>query len=110
MRDVPVRYRRALSKVEQKWRAGLICCRLSKGKQTADPQDGGVDRRGSHRHRSGGIENDEDPNNVPCYGTAQNNLLHQRDGFVKDLIFGLDGEDQIDAKKRQELFGRGLRR
>jgi hypothetical protein len=102
--DVPVRYRRKLSKVEQKWQAGLICCRLSKGKQTADPQDGGVagaysaDRRGSRRHRGGGIENDEDPKNVPCYGTVQNDLLHQRDNSVKDLIFGLDGEDHIDAK------------
>jgi hypothetical protein len=99
-----VRYRRKLSKVEQKWQAGLLRCRLSKGKQTADPQDGdfagaySADRHGSRRHRGGGIENDEDPNNVPCYGTAQNDLLHQRDGSVNDFIFGLDGEDHIDAK------------
>lgn|SRR5215207_5979846 len=84
-----VRYRRKLSKVKQKWQAGLLRCRLSKGKQTADPQDCDVacafsaDRHGTRRHRGGGIENDEDPNNVTCYGPAQNDLLHQRDGSVR---------------------------
>src|SRR5829696_9473432 len=83
-----VRLRRKLSKVKQKW-AGLLRCRLSKGKQTADPQDCGVagaysaDGHGTRRHRGGGIENDEYPNNVPCYGPAQNDLLHQWDGYVR---------------------------
>lgn len=86
----------------------MLGCRLSKGKQLADAQDGivagayGGDRHGSRWHRGGGIENDKACNNVPCYGTAQNVLLVEQDGSVKggsvkDRIFCADLEDHIDA-------------
>jgi hypothetical protein len=43
------------------------------------------------------IEREKDCNNNPCYGTDENDLLHEREGSVQDRIYGLQGNDTIDA-------------
>jgi len=35
--------------------------------------------------------------NLPCRGTDNDDVLHERDGNVKDRILGLDGRDRIEA-------------
>jgi Ca2+-binding RTX toxin-like protein len=47
--------------------------------------------------------------NLPCEGTNNDDVLHERDGTVKDVIYGFDGNDVLDAnnffKERDRLYG-----
>ncbi len=36
---------------------------------------------------------------VPCYGTSNNDTIGERDGSVHDEIFGLGGDDRINAAR-----------
>jgi hypothetical protein len=36
-------------------------------------------------------------NDIPCRGTDNDDILHERKGNVKDRILGLDGRDRIEA-------------
>ena len=36
-------------------------------------------------------------NNIPCTGTNNDDVLHERHGSVKDRILGKDGNDRIDS-------------
>ena len=55
--------------------------------------------------------NDKDcgPNALPCNGTNGDDLIHERQGTVKDVIYGKDGHDILDAnnfnKDRDRLYG-----
>ena len=54
--------------------------------------------------------NEKDCNDVlPCNGTNRDDLMHERQGTVKDVIYGKDGHDVLDAnnfnKDRDRLFG-----
>ncbi len=41
--------------------------------------------------------NEKDCNNVPCKGTDNEDLLHERQGTVRDVIYGLGDHDVLDA-------------
>jgi Ca2+-binding RTX toxin-like protein len=47
--------------------------------------------------------------NLPCEGSNGDDVLHEREGTVKDVIYGRDGNDLLDAnnffKDRDRLFG-----
>jgi RTX calcium-binding nonapeptide repeat (4 copies) len=47
--------------------------------------------------------------NLPCEGTDNEDVLHERHGTVKDVIYGFKAEDVLDAnnffKDRDRLFG-----
>ena len=49
------------------------------------------------------------PNALPCVGTNGDDLIHERQGTVKDRIYGLDGHDILDANNfgsdRDVLYG-----
>ena len=49
------------------------------------------------------------PNALPCNGTNGDDLIHERQGTVKDVIYGKDGHDILDAnnfnKDRDRLYG-----
>ena len=49
------------------------------------------------------------PNALPCTGTQKDDLIHERQGTVKDRIYGLDGNDVLDANNfnfdRDVLYG-----
>ena len=53
--------------------------------------------------------NEKDCNNVPCRGTDNEDLLHERQGTVGDVIYGLGGHDVLDANNfrndNDRLFG-----
>ena len=55
--------------------------------------------------------NDKDcgPNALPCNGTNGDDLIHERQGTVRDAIYGKDGHDVLDAnnfnKDRDRLYG-----
>ena len=53
--------------------------------------------------------NEKDCNNVPCNGTDGDDLIHERQGTVKDRIFGMGGHDVLDANNfnfdRDVLYG-----
>ena len=46
---------------------------------------------------------------LPCNGTNRDDLMHERQGTVKDVIYGQDGKDVLDAnnfnKDRDRLYG-----
>jgi hypothetical protein len=46
---------------------------------------------------------------IPCNGTNNRDILHERDGRVKDAIYGYRGRDVLDAnnffKERDRLYG-----
>ena len=42
-------------------------------------------------------EKDCGPNALPCNGTDGDDLIHERQGTVKDRIFGFEGHDVLDA-------------
>lgn len=48
-------------------------------------------------------------NDIPCYGTDNEDILHERDGTVKDAIYGFKAHDILDAnnfsRDRDRLFG-----
>lgn len=50
-------------------------------------------------------------NNLPCEGTDNEDVLHEREGTVKDVIYGYGDHDVLDAnnffKDRDRLFGGG---
>jgi len=52
---------------------------------------------------------EKDCNSIPCEGTDNDDILHERDGTVKDAIYGFKGHDVIDAnnfsRDRDRLFG-----
>jgi len=54
-------------------------------------------------------ERDCGPNALPCNGTNGDDLIHERQGTVKDAIYGKDGHDVLDANNfnfdRDRLFG-----
>jgi len=47
--------------------------------------------------------------NLPCKGTDNDDILHERTGRVKDVIYGYKGQDVLDAnnyfKDRDRLYG-----
>jgi Ca2+-binding RTX toxin-like protein len=47
--------------------------------------------------------------NLPCNGTNGDDLMHERQGTVKDVIYGKGGEDVLDANNfnfdRDRLYG-----
>ena len=47
--------------------------------------------------------------NVPCNGTNRDDLMHERQGTVKDVMYGQDGQDVLDAnnfsRDRDRLYG-----
>ncbi len=47
--------------------------------------------------------------NLPCRGTENDDVLHEREGSVKDVIYGFDGRDLIDAnnysREKDRLYG-----
>jgi len=49
------------------------------------------------------------PNALPCTGSQKDDLIHERQGTVKDRIYGLDGHDVLDANNfnfdRDVLYG-----
>jgi hypothetical protein len=49
--------------------------------------------------------------NLPCEGTNNEDILHERDGTVKDVIYGYGAHDILDAnnfsRDRDRLFGGG---
>lgn len=49
---------------------------------------------------------------VPCNGTHRDDLMHERQGTVKDVINAYDGHDVLDAnnfnKDRDRLYGGAL--
>ena len=53
--------------------------------------------------------NEKDCNNVPCRGTDGDDLLHERQGTVRDVIYGEGGNDVLDANNffndKDRLFG-----
>ena len=54
--------------------------------------------------------NEKNCNDVlPCNGTNGDDLIHERQGTVKDVIYGKDGHDILDAnnfnKDRDRLYG-----
>ena len=46
---------------------------------------------------------------LPCNGTNRDDLMHERQGTVKDVIYGKDGQDVLDANNfnfdRDRLYG-----
>jgi hypothetical protein len=48
-------------------------------------------------------------NSIPCEGTDNEDILHERDGTVKDAIYGFKAHDILDAnnfsRDRDRLFG-----
>ena len=48
-------------------------------------------------------------NSIPCEGTTNEDILHERDGTVKDAIYGFEAHDILDAnnfsRDRDRLFG-----
>ena len=46
---------------------------------------------------------------LPCNGTNKDDLMHERQGTVKDVIYGEDGQDVLDANNfnfdRDRLYG-----
>ena len=46
---------------------------------------------------------------IPCYGTDNEDILHERDGTVKDAIYGFKAHDILDAnnfsRDRDRLYG-----
>ena len=48
-------------------------------------------------------------NDIPCYGTDNEDILHERDGTVKDAIYGFKAHDILDAnnfsRDRDRLYG-----
>jgi hypothetical protein len=48
-------------------------------------------------------------NALPCKGTDRDDLIHERQGTVRDVIFGYDGHDVLDANNfnfdRDRLLG-----
>jgi Ca2+-binding RTX toxin-like protein len=46
---------------------------------------------------------------LPCNGTNRDDLMHERQGTVKDVIYGQDGHDVLDANNfnfdRDRLYG-----
>ena len=53
--------------------------------------------------------NEKDCNNVPCNGTDGDDLLHEQQGTVRDVIYGEGGNDVLDANNfsndEDRLFG-----
>ena len=47
--------------------------------------------------------------NLPCNGTNDRDLMHERQGTVKDVIYGKGGKDVLDANNfnfdRDRLYG-----
>jgi hypothetical protein len=47
--------------------------------------------------------------NIPCEGTDNEDILHERDGNVKDAIYGFEAHDILDAnnfsRDRDRLYG-----
>lgn len=47
--------------------------------------------------------------NLPCEGTNNDDVLHEREGTVKDAIYGFKGNDVLDANNffhdRDRLYG-----
>jgi hypothetical protein len=48
-------------------------------------------------------------NSIPCNGTDNEDILHERDGTVRDAIYGFKAHDILDANNfftdRDRLFG-----
>jgi hypothetical protein len=48
-------------------------------------------------------------NSIPCEGTNNEDILHERDGTVKDAMYGFEAHDILDAnnfsRDRDRLFG-----
>jgi hypothetical protein len=48
-------------------------------------------------------------NDIPCNGTDNEDILHERDGTVKDAIYGFKAHDILDAnnfsRDRDRLYG-----
>src|SRR4028119_578927 len=46
---------------------------------------------------------------LPCNGTNDRDLMHERQGTVKDVMYGKDGKDVLDANNfnfdRDRLYG-----
>ena len=53
--------------------------------------------------------NEKNCKDVPCKGTDNDDLLHERQGTVRDAMYGLGGQDVLDANNffddRDRLFG-----
>ena len=54
---------------------------------------------------------EKDCNSIPCNGTDNEDILHERDGTVKDAIYGFKAHDILDAnnfsRDRDRLYGGG---
>src|SRR5215218_5396363 len=52
---------------------------------------------------------EKDCNSIPCNGTDNEDILHERKGTVKDVIYGFKAHDVLDAnnfsRDRDRLYG-----